>query len=73
MMAKWELDCTGGSAVVVLQGPRDGEIRAINFIDGMTDDGHWIVRPVLQQFWDGRWSNIKVYQEDGDVLHGVKR
>jgi hypothetical protein len=55
------------------QGPRPGEIRIINFIDGMADDGHWIIRPVFQQFWDGTWSNIKVYQEDGDVLHEVKQ
>jgi hypothetical protein len=67
-MAKWELDCTAEN-----QGPRPGEIRIINFIEAMDDEGNWVVRPVFQQFWDGKWSNIKVYQEDGDVLHEVKQ
>jgi hypothetical protein len=55
------------------QGPRTGEIRIINFIDFVDDQGNSIIRPVFQQFWDGKWSNIKVYQEDGDVLHEVKQ
>ena len=55
------------------QGPRPGEVRIINFTDFVDDQGNSIIRHVFQQFWDGRWSNIKVYQEDGDVLHEDKQ
>jgi hypothetical protein len=67
-MAKWNVRGTPEN-----QGPRPGEIRIINFVDFVDDHGNSIIRHVFQQFWDGTWSNIKVYQEDGDVLHEVKQ
>jgi hypothetical protein len=67
-MAKWNVRGTPED-----QYPRPGEIRIINFVDFVDDRGNSIIRPVFQQFWDGTWSNIKVYQEDGDVLHEVKQ
>jgi hypothetical protein len=67
-MAKWELDCTAEN-----QGPRPGEIRGINYIDGMDDQGNWIVRHRIEQFWDGTWTPIKVYHEEGDELREVKQ
>lgn len=81
-MAKWELDCTNGSAVVELQGPRPGEIRVVNYVDGETvpvdafgkaGDPIPLIRYRIEQFWDGTWAEIKVYHEEGDVLHEVKQ
>jgi hypothetical protein len=67
-MAKWNVRGTPED-----QYPRPGEIRIINFVDFVDDQGNSIIRHVFQQFWDGTWSNINVYQEDGDVLHEVKQ
>jgi hypothetical protein len=32
-----------------------------------------LFRHRLEQFWDGTWAEIKVYHEEGDVLHEVKQ
>jgi hypothetical protein len=75
MMAKWELDCTNGSAVVVRQGPRPGQIRVVNYVDGETvpvdafgNKGNPILvhRHRIEQFWDGKWAPIKVYHDPGN-------
>ena len=64
------------------QGPRPGEIRAVNYVDGFTtpedvlgNTGYPVpvIKHRLEQFFDGTWTPIKVYQEDGDVLHEVKQ
>lgn len=60
-MAKWDIEKAFKD-----QGPRNGEIRAVNYIDGMDDQGNWVFRHTLQQFWDGRWSDIKVYHRGDD-------
>jgi hypothetical protein len=76
-MAKWELDCTAED-----QGPRPGEIRVVNYVDGFTtpedafgNKGYPIplFKHRIEQFWDGTWAEIKVYHEEGDVLREVKQ
>jgi hypothetical protein len=76
-MAKWELDCTAEN-----RGPRPGEIRVVNYVDGETvpvdafgNKGNPIAlfRHRLEQFFDGTWTSIKVYHEEGDVLREVKQ
>ena len=76
-MAKWELDCTAED-----QGPRAGEIRVVNYVDGFTvpedifgNKGYPLplVKHRLEQFFDGTWAEIKVYHEEGDVLREVKQ
>jgi hypothetical protein len=79
-MAKWDLSCVEKDLFhrshddILLdheqrlrkledQGPRPGEIRVVNYVDGFT----------LEQFFDGTWAPIKVYQEDGDVLQEEKQ
>jgi hypothetical protein len=69
-VAKWELDCTDYD-----QGPRPGEIRAVNYVDGYTvpedafgNTGHPIplIKHRLEQFWDGKWAPINVYHDPGN-------
>jgi len=75
-MAKWNVRGTPED-----QGPRPGEIRVVNYVDGETVgvDAFGNPGPIalfrhrIEQFWDGTWAEIKVYQEDGDVLHEVKQ
>ena len=76
-MAKWELDCTAEN-----QGPRPGEISVVNYVDGETvpvdafdNKGNPIAlfRHRIEQFFDGTWTSIKVYHEEGDVLREVKQ
>jgi hypothetical protein len=64
------------------QGPRNGEIRAVNYVDGFTtpkDDFGSKGEPIpiyrhrIDQFFDGIWTPIKVYQEDGDRLWEVRQ
>jgi hypothetical protein len=64
------------------QGPRPGEIRVVNYVDGFTtpedifgNKGYPLplVKHRLEQFFDGTWAPIKVCQEDGDVLREVKQ
>lgn len=72
-MAKWNV---GGD------GPRNGEIRVVNYVDGETvpvdvfgkaGDPIPLIRYRIEQFWDGRWAPIKVYHEEGDRLVEVKQ
>jgi hypothetical protein len=81
MMAKWELDCTNGSAAVI-QGPRPGEIRVVNYVDGETvpvdifgnpGDPIPLIKYRIEQFFDDRWTRIKVYHEEGSVLREAKQ
>jgi hypothetical protein len=74
MMAKWELDCTNGSAAVI-QGPRPGEIRVVNYVDGETvpvdafgNKGNPIAlfKHRIEQFWEGTWAPIEVYHDSGN-------
>jgi hypothetical protein len=60
-MAKWNVRGTPED-----QGPRPGEIRIINFIDGMDDQGNWLIRQRIDQFWDGQWSPVKMYHMNGN-------
>ena len=60
-MAKWEVDSSFKD-----HGPRPGEIRAVNYIDGMGDDGNWVIKHRMEQFWDGTWAEIKVYHDPGN-------
>jgi hypothetical protein len=76
-MAKWELDCTAEN-----QGPRPGEIRVVNYVDGFTtpEDAFGnkgypmpLIKHRIEQFFDGTWTPIKVYHEEGDELREVKQ
>ena len=76
-MAKWDLDCTAEN-----QGPRPGEIRVVNYVDGFTtpEDAFGnkgyptpLVKHRIEQFFDGTWTSIKVYHEEGDVLREAKQ
>jgi hypothetical protein len=69
-MAKWELDCTAEN-----QGPRPGEIRVVNYVDGETvpvdafgNKGNPIAlfKHRIEQFWNGKWAPIKVYHDPGN-------
>jgi hypothetical protein len=64
------------------QGPRPGEIRAVNYVDGETvpvdafgNKGNPIAlfKHRIEQFFDGTWTPIKVYHEEGDVLREDKQ
>jgi hypothetical protein len=43
--------------------PREGEIRAVNYIIGATDDGEPIISHRLEQYYSGKWKPIRVYHE----------
>lgn len=64
-MAKWELDCSNGEGVVT-QSARPGEIRVVNYIADMGEDGNWVIKHRIEQFWDGKWGEIKVYHDPGN-------
>lgn len=46
--------------------PRDGEIRAVNYLTGGVEDGWPIFKHRLDQYYSGEWREIKVYDEDKD-------
>jgi len=46
--------------------PRDGEIRAVNYTTGATEDGQPITNHRLEQYYSGEWREISVYDEDKD-------
>ena len=46
--------------------PRNGEIRAANYIIGVTDNGEPILNHRLEQYYSGKWKPIRVYHEDED-------
>ena len=49
---------------VMTDEPRDGEIRAINYVVGETDGGLPIINHRLEQYYSGEWRDIRVYHED---------
>ena len=50
--------------------PRDGEVRAVNYIIGVTDDGEPIISHRLEQYYSGKWKPIRVYHEDAELAGG---
>lgn len=50
--------------------PKDGEIRAVNYIIGVTDDGEQIFNHRLEQYYSGKWKAIRVYDEDTELTGG---
>jgi hypothetical protein len=50
--------------------PRDGEVRAVNYIIGVTDDGGPIINHRLEQYYSGKWKPIRVYHEDAELTGG---
>lgn len=44
--------------------PREGGIRAVNYVVGETDGGQPIFRHRLEQYYSGKWKEIRVYHED---------
>jgi len=44
--------------------PRDGEIRAVNYIISAVEDGQPIAKHRIEQYYSGEWREIKVYDED---------
>ena len=44
--------------------PREGEIRAVNYVVGETDRGQPIINHRIQQYFSGEWRPIRVYHED---------
>lgn len=58
-------------------GPRNGEVRAVNYVSGHTTpkdafgnegDPIPLIAFRVEQFWDGTWAPIKVYFDGADGL-----
>lgn len=50
--------------------PKDGEVRVVNYIIGVTDDGEPIINHRLEQYYSGKWKPIRVCHEDAELTGG---